>query len=122
VTFDLNNLKKCNDTLGHMAGDQYISGAAEIIRNTFGKAGETFRIGGDEFCTILQNAKESDIPAYLMKMRELEQVYNQKNELVTMRIACGYAVFDAEQDRNLEDTRSRADARMYRNKKELKNA
>jgi diguanylate cyclase (GGDEF)-like protein len=122
VTFDLNNLKMCNDTMGHTAGDQYIAGAAEIISKAFGETGETFRIGGDEFCTIMQNAKESDIRDCLRKMRELEQEYNQKNELVTMRIACGYAVFDAEQDRDLEDTRARADIQMYRNKKELKNA
>jgi len=37
-----------------------------------------------------------------------------------MQIACGYATFE-EVDLNIEGTRSRADARMYANKKAIKN-
>jgi twitching motility protein PilT len=32
VTFDLNNLKWCNDNLGHAAGDAYIQASARIIK------------------------------------------------------------------------------------------
>lgn len=119
VTFDLNNLKQCNDTRGHSAGDQYITGAAEIIRKVFDGA-EAFRIGGDEFCAILQSVKDEELMGYLKRLRELEEEYNRKNRQVTMKIACGYARFDPGLDKNLEHTRDRADARMYQNKKELK--
>ena len=33
-----------------------------------------------------------------------------------MQIACGYAEYDIKTDKNFEDTRSRADKRMYENK------
>ena len=35
-------------------------------------------------------------------------------------IACGYAIFDPEIDKDIEETRHRADLSMYENKKEIK--
>jgi hypothetical protein len=37
-----------------------------------------------------------------------------------MQIACGYAIFDAKTDSNMEDIRIRADELMYQHKKQLK--
>lgn len=37
-----------------------------------------------------------------------------------MQIACGYAEYDIKTDKNFEDTRSRADKRMYESKRRLK--
>lgn len=52
ASIDLNGLKVTNDTLGHAAGDELLSGAADCIKSTFGKYGKVFRIGGDEFSAI----------------------------------------------------------------------
>ena len=49
---DLNNLKKCNDTMGHHWGDTYIKISAGIIQESFADIGRAYRIGGDEFCII----------------------------------------------------------------------
>lgn len=56
VTFDLNNLKSCNDNYGHRVGDAYIINAARIIENTFERYGKCYRIGGDE--EMYQRKKE----------------------------------------------------------------
>lgn len=61
VTFDLNNLKNCNDNYGHRVGDAYIINAARIIENTFERYGKCYRIGGDEFCCIIPKGKSVDI-------------------------------------------------------------
>lgn len=55
-------------------------------------------------------------------MKSQEEQYNQSSEEIFMQIACGYAVFDASLDNNIEATRSRADEMMYENKKQLKAA
>ena len=39
-----------------------------------------------------------------------------------IRIAAGYAMYDAELDADIEEMRSRADTNMYRNKKQIKEA
>jgi diguanylate cyclase (GGDEF)-like protein len=118
VTFDLNELKQCNDTLGHAAGDRYIVDAAGLIRQSFGNCAKCYRIGGDEFCAVSHSSR-SRIESCIEKLRNAERAYNRTSGDVTMEIACGYAFYQ-EGDRGVEDIRSRADALMYRDKKKIK--
>ncbi len=123
VTFDLNNLKSCNDTIGHAAGDMYIKAAAAIIKDIFGRHGACYRIGGDEFCTVIsQLEKKFDIGRHIKQLREREKNENNENAIsnLEIHIACGYAQYDSSVDRDFEDTRSRADKRMYESKQQLK--
>lgn len=120
VTFDLNNLKKCNDTLGHEMGDKYIVDAAGLILQTFGKIAKCYRIGGDEFCAVIMEGNKVNVDGYLEELKALQDTYNASGTEINMQIACGYAAY-SETDLNLEGTRSRADARMYTNKKDIKN-
>ena len=121
VTFDLNNLKWCNDNLGHAEGDVYIETAADIIKNVFGRYGNCYRIGGDEFCTVIKHASRVDIEKCVHMLREEENRATKNNpQSPDIKIACGYAKFDADTDKDFEDTRSRADQKMYESKRELK--
>ena len=123
VTFDLNNLKWCNDNLGHAAGDAYIQASARIIKEIFGRHGKCYRIGGDEFCTVIdQKQKSFDIGRHVKQLRELEKYAEKELGIkdLNVQIACGYAEYDIKTDKNFEDTRSRADKRMYESKRRLK--
>lgn len=120
VTFDLNNLKKWNDTKGHTAGDVYIKTAASMIEEVFGNEGCCYRIGGDEFCVVMKGGKKVDIDQKLEQLRLLQEHYNKSGGDLEMQIACGYAVFDGKKDKSVEDTRDRADILMYENKRVLK--
>lgn len=120
VTFDLNNLKKCNDTLGHNVGDVYIQRAAEMIQQVFGKVGRCYRIGGDEFCVIIERAKEAFLKSKFQELEHLQDAYNRTEEEIPMQIAHGYAIYHDSIDVDIESTRNRADAIMYQNKKRLK--
>ncbi|MDE7016546.1 MAG: GGDEF domain-containing protein [Lachnospiraceae bacterium] len=120
VMFDLNNLKKCNDTLGHMEGDRYIIDSASLIKEIFGNYGNVFRIGGDEFCVIMENTSDEIILSLLQQLILKENAYNKQSKTVYMQIATGYAKFDKKMETNLDQTRCRADMLMYENKKRLK--
>lgn len=120
VTFDLNNLKWCNDNLGHAAGDKYIIDAAEMIRQVFEKYGSCYRIGGDEFCVVIKEADKVEIEHLYKELLKKQEHYNEHSKDILMKIACGHAVF-GERDKTIEETRSRADMRMYQNKNFLKN-
>lgn len=122
VMLDLNNLKKCNDTLGHMEGDRYLTDSAELIKKIFSKYGKVYRIGGDEFCVIMENTSDDKIRELIQLLRQEEVLYNEKSKTVYMQIASGYARYDAAKDNDLDQTRCRADILMYENKKELKAA
>lgn len=117
ITFDLNELKRCNDTLGHASGDKYIQDASALLVQVYEPMGRCYRIGGDEFCVIIENADEVWIGNSFKKLEQLEHAYNQTSENVKMQIAHGYAIFDEKKDGDVEDTRGRADALMYKNKK-----
>ena len=123
VTFDLNNLKWCNDNLGHAAGDEYIELAGKVIKDIFGRHGNCYRIGGDEFCTVIrQTERKFNLEKHVRQLREREKKIKRENKHMeyNFNIACGYAEFNSSLDSNFEDTRSRADKNMYNSKKMLK--
>ena len=124
LTFDLNDLKICNDTKGHTQGDHYIVTAAKMIERLLAPYGRCYRIGGDEFCAIVRNGTTCPVDDLLLKL-EMEQIkYNAglTSDGYPIRIAAGYAMYDAELDADIEEMRSRADTNMYRNKKQIKEA
>ena len=45
--FDLNNLKKINDAMGHQAGDDMIKGFAHLLRKATPPSDFVGRYGGD---------------------------------------------------------------------------
>lgn len=124
LTFDLNDLKMCNDTKGHAQGDHYIITAAKMIERLLAPYGRCYRIGGDEFCSIVRNGATCPVEELLLKL-EMEQIkYNAglTEEGYPIRIAAGYALYDPEVDADIEEMRSRADSNMYKNKKQIKAA
>jgi diguanylate cyclase (GGDEF)-like protein/putative nucleotidyltransferase with HDIG domain len=57
LAFDLDGLKRINDTGGHAAGDSYIRNVAETLREGVGADGTVYRTGGDEFAALLPGAR-----------------------------------------------------------------
>lgn len=120
ITFDLNDLKQCNDRFGHAAGDTYIINVAEIIERIFDRYGRCYRIGGDEFCCIVTKASSVVIEKQIMKLRHEITLLNNKRILpVKADIACGFSSYETG-DENLEQIRVRADGMMYADKKDRK--
>lgn len=121
VMLDLNNLKKCNDTYGHDVGDRYITLGAKVIQDTFGEYGNVYRMGGDEFCVLMQNTNIAVVESACAALQHSTDVFNSTaEEEFQMKIACGYMPYVAERDFNIEDTLRRADHKMYENKIAMK--
>lgn len=118
--FDLNNLKYYNDKFGHDCGDQYITDAAHILRKIFSRHGKLYRIGGDEFCVLIDDHNTCDISHLICCLRKEESIYNASSRNIHLQISCGYAVFDPRTDADLDALQKRADQNMYENKKQLK--
>lgn len=54
---DLDHFKSINDSHGHAAGDEVIRDVARILIRHIGPQGLCGRIGGDEFCLVIPNAR-----------------------------------------------------------------
>lgn len=121
AVFDINNLKEINDTYGHIYGNELISAASKIICDTF-KRSPVFRIGGDEFCVILQGRDLEDKDALFKSFDSMcsAMCINKDNVKLAVRIAKGFSEFDPEKDTRLSDVFERADNEMYKNKRDMK--
>lgn len=123
VVFDINHLKEMNDKHGHIFGNELISTVAKIVSDTF-KRSPVFRIGGDEFCVILQNRDLEDMNRLFEVFdSECARTYieiDKNNIKIPISIAKGYAEFDHTKDTQFADVFERADREMYANKRRMK--
>ena len=53
VFFDLDGFKRYNDSFGHAAGDALLARIGTALRATVADNGASYRLGGDEFCVLL---------------------------------------------------------------------
>ena len=75
VIFDIDFFKKVNDSWGHLAGDEELSGVASIIRKTARGTDLAGRYGGEVFVLILPCVHEREVKAVAERIRcEVEQV------------------------------------------------
>lgn len=122
IMFDVNDLKKVNDNLGHQYGDEMLVTSAQIISDSFGTNGvECYRIGGDEFVVIL--FKDNIWDAVTNGLQTFEEAINEYNEhdhlKYQIHIAYGYAIIDDEKC-SINELYEIADQRMYKCKKQMK--
>jgi diguanylate cyclase (GGDEF)-like protein len=118
IVFDVNGLKRVNDTLGHAAGDELIKTAAKMINEHFGEYGYCFRTGGDEFVAILDKPIR-DLRAITFKF-EYEQA-KWKGELVDgISISFGI-VSGSDIDCSIDELIFHADEQMYKRKRKYYN-
>ena len=82
--------------------------------------GKCYRIGGDEFCAILDINDENQLNAQLEQFSKNINNLNNTPFVVRISTAVGYAIFDPSMDTTLLDTKNRADKKMYEHKKEMK--
>ena len=114
VVFDVNGLKRINDSLGHKASDELVQGAGECLKKAFSDYGECYHISGDEFVALL----EVD-PEYLNEAMVgfNDIVASWRGEHIdSISVSAGYAVAK-DNPGNINNLISIADAMMYENKR-----
>lgn len=60
IVFDLDDFKRINDQIGHLAGDRVLASAADRLREAARSVDIACRIGGDEFAMILPESSADD--------------------------------------------------------------
>ena len=121
IVFDVNNLKFMNDNFGHKEGDALIKNACTLITQIFSES-PVFRIGGDEFVSVI-TGKDFENRAELLTKFRSEMDYmkaNRSNPSEQLSIASGIAVYDAQKDAEFQTVFERADEEMYKTKVAMK--
>ncbi len=110
VFFDVDNLKKINDTYGHEAGDAALSMVGHILKEIPGNI--ACRLGGDEFLAFFEEMDESDIVRTVSEI--IERYMKLKNENPVTRaasISAGIVMTDT--DSIYEEVYNHADKALY---------
>ncbi len=116
IAADVNGLKRVNDTLGHTAGDELLSGAASCMKKVFGPYGRLYRTGGDEFVALIHADKET--------LAEIKEKLNSETDrwrgdtVETLSVSAGYASHSEFPDMTIEELGKNADKKMYEAKQE----
>jgi diguanylate cyclase (GGDEF)-like protein len=116
IVFDLNDLKTINDSRGHEEGDEALKGASNLICNIF-KHSPVYRIGGDEFCTILEGI---DFDNRDVLLNEFNKSVDRNLDYGGPVVSAGMGLYVSGVDLNYDDVFKRADKKMYTRKAELK--
>lgn len=116
VVFDVNDLKKVNDTQGHDEGDQVIRAACQMICREFAHS-PVYRVGGDEFVAFLEGDDYANRKAL---MNDFESKVEDNLKTGGVVVASGMAVFRHGHDNSYRRVFERADQRMYDRKGALK--
>ena len=117
VVCDTNDLKKINDSQGHVAGDEYIKQSAKLLCNIFDHS-PVFRVGGDEFVIFLRGDDYTNRVSLMKTLQD--QVWENLKAKSGPVLASGMAEFTPEKDSLVTEIFDRADKAMYKNKRDLK--
>lgn len=69
VIFDMDHFKAINDNRGHLAGDDFLKNAAQILNNGTRESDYIGRYGGDEFIGVFPDTKAEDSVIVVERIR-----------------------------------------------------
>ena len=117
IYFDMNLLKKVNDTHGHAAGDAVLKHFSELLLAHVRESDCVARLGGDEFAVLLSHATQEQAQKKADRLAEVLRgsptLWN--GEPITVTFA--YGAFELKAGESAESAMARADEAMYAHKK-----
>lgn len=124
LMFDVNYLKKINDTMGHQAGDDMLRAFAQLLKKAVPPTGFVGRFGGDEFIVILRDVTPGDVDAFLQKLADMTAAHNASStqfmKVIPLSYAAGYGHSAQVDNANMASLLRVADTNMYANKAKMK--
>ena len=111
ISVDVDYFKQCNDSFGHLFGDDVLRTVAKILKENVPRSSRVYRTGGDEFCVIIPG-----IPCDPEQI--IENIHSgMEDARLTISnlpfVSTGYAPYSPG-EASIIDTIENADAMMYK--------
>ncbi|MFD2265097.1 diguanylate cyclase [Lacibacterium aquatile] len=123
LMLDIDRFKSINDTYGHAAGDQALTGFAQRASGCL-RAGDAIgRLGGEEFCVMLPGCSQLEAHATAERIRAAiarTPIALNAKQSITVTVSVGLA-YTATSQENFDDLLLRADEALYRAKQAGRN-
>ncbi len=109
--FDLDGFKAYNDSFGHGAGDALLARLGKELERVVSSNGRAYRLGGDEFCVLLDASATRSDPLIVAAVAAFEE----HGEHFTVSASYGLVAIPHDA-RSAESALRLADERMYADK------
>lgn len=119
-SFDLNNLRIINNSMGHEAGDEYIRRFAVCLRASMPAEQFVGRAGGDEFIAVTHGMGKEEMKACLASVREQMSEESKSYPDTPLSYAVGFALASEFPGSTMQELFNYADKNMYINKNHVK--
>lgn len=120
---DIDHFKRINDTHGHHEGDMALKALAELLRRRFRQSDIVARHGGEEFCVVVADSNLAHAAVLFEELRVLIEAQRlvavDTHQQFTVSI--GLAGSHEDDSEDLQALIARADARLYKAKKQGRN-
>ncbi len=117
MMIDADNFKQINDTYGHIAGDKVLILLAKLFLSSIRESDKAYRYGGEEFLILFTRSKLHDVirvgERIMQTVRDHKIIYKNR----TIRLTLSIGLTEHHRGDTLESLIERADAAVYRAKK-----
>lgn len=120
IFYDINNLKKVNDTYGHGEGDFLINKINELVFSTIRQSDIIIRMGEDEFLIVLPHCNYQEAAIIEIRIQEKLSEFNEIEKKPYLLSLSSGIVDTTESFSDTDQLINVSDKRMYENKKKYK--
>lgn len=122
IYFDLNDLKRTNDSFGHAAGDAVLAHFARVLSAHVRDSDSVGRLGGDEFGVLLSHADQDQASRKADALAKALTASPTHWEGHDIPVSFAYGAFQLKPGDNPDQAMARADEAMYQQKRRTKTA
>jgi len=116
IAFDIDHFKHVNDTYGHHAGDEALTGIVDIVDNLLDEQYNNdyiFRLGGEEFLVILKN---TSLPFGVLFAEEIRKTIALAPLIAGTHVTVSLGVTEHTAKEDVDAWLKRTDDNLYRAK------
>lgn len=113
LALDIDHFKTINDVHGHAGGDRVLTGFVQLIRETFRRADEVYRAGGEEFFVLLPDTAASG--GRVLAEKILEKL--RDSEFAGIKVTTSIGIAELRSDEAVNEWIARADRALYQAKR-----
>jgi diguanylate cyclase (GGDEF)-like protein len=117
VYFDVNDMKRINDTHGHPAGDAALRHIAEILCKNVRLSDVVGRLGGDEFGVILTQTNQEQATAKAIALAGQVKASPLRWGKIRIPLSAAYGVYSFSGSDDAQVAIEAADKEMYKQKR-----
>lgn len=121
VICDLDHFKTINDTHGHQAGDRVIAAFGRLLNDCTRAHDLAGRVGGEEFCVLLQNSDGSTARLFAERVRSAFEALDLGLPEEASRPTASFGVSEIGNGDTFEIAYTRADQALYEAKRAGRN-